>query len=57
MRKQLLNAVAALAFALCAASPALAQTQAKYNPEQAKALDEWSYALASMPPPGVARRS
>ena len=39
-------AVAALACALCAASPALAQTQAKYNPDQAKALEDWTYAVA-----------
>ena len=45
-RRQLLNAVAALAFALCAASPALAQTQAKYTPDQAKALEDWTYAVA-----------
>ena len=46
MRKKLLNAVAALAFGLCAASPALAQSQAKYTPEQAKALEDWTYAVA-----------
>ena len=46
MRRQFLHAVAALAFALCAASPALAQTQAKYTPDQAKALEDWTYAVA-----------
>ena len=38
--------VMAVAFALCAAPPALAQTQAKYTPEQAKALEDWTYAVA-----------
>ena len=28
------------------ASPALAQSQAKYTPEQAKALEDWTYAVA-----------
>ena len=46
MRKKLLNAVTALSFALCAASPALAQTQAKYTADQAKALEDWTYAVA-----------
>ena len=46
MRRQLLHAVAVLAFALCAASPAPAQTQAKYTPDQAKALEDWTYAVA-----------
>ena len=36
----------AVAFALCAAPPALAQTQAKYTPEAAKALEDWTYAVA-----------
>ena len=46
MCRQLLHAVVPLAFALCTASTAPAQTQAKYTPDQAKALEDWTYALA-----------
>ena len=46
MRKKLLNAITAMSFGLCAASPALAQTTAKYSADQAKALEDWTYAVA-----------
>jgi DNA sulfur modification protein DndE len=46
VRRQFLHAAAVLALTLCAAAPAPAQTLEKYTPEQAKALEDWTYAIA-----------